>query len=233
MEGAGERDVQRRMADVPSRSGRACGAAVVARPVHRVVLLPRRGWEDGRPEVPRRVSVPLRARAPARASRWRVGALERHELRARRNARARAGRRAVPGLLPLPLAAPLPPGPRSAARNGAPVSPARRPAAAAGMDVELRRAPARAAARLGSLPSRDRRRAGVAPRRGNGGAAWRAIRACARASRADGTRSRPPREARHAGRRAQRESDLVGGNTFHPLPRQLEKLRCRGADASS
>ena len=35
---------------------RARGAAVVARPVHRVVLLPRRGREDGRPEVPRRLA---------------------------------------------------------------------------------------------------------------------------------------------------------------------------------
>ena len=156
-----ERHLQRRMADVPSRPGRARGAAVVARPVHRVVLLPRRGREDRATRSTSTTCPPLRARARARASRRRARAVERHEPRARRNARHVLGRRPAARLLPLPLAAPLPPGPRQRGsqrrsgylRPGVPPLPL---AWTSNYGVPQRRA----AARLGAVPSRDRSRAG-------------------------------------------------------------------------
>src|SRR6478735_5475054 len=112
------------MADVPPRFRRAHGSPVVARPLHRMVLRPLRGREDGRPEVPRRLADEIRTRARARKSRWRARSLERDESRARRGERQAMRRRPAAGLLPPPFAAAVPAERRLTARRGG------RPAAA-------------------------------------------------------------------------------------------------------
>ena len=118
------------MADVPSRRGRARHAALVARPLHRVVLRARRGREDGRPEVPRRLADAVLARPRARASGRRARALERHGARLSASETARPRGRTAARLLPPSFAAPIPADSGRAARaaasqlaGGAPDSP--------------------------------------------------------------------------------------------------------------
>ena len=57
-----QRHLQRPVPDLPPRRARARGAELVARPLHRVVLLPLRGRQARRPEVPRRLARALRGR---------------------------------------------------------------------------------------------------------------------------------------------------------------------------
>ena len=65
----GERHLQRPVPDLPPRRSRDGGAALVARPLHRVVLLPARGRQARRPEVPRRLARALRRHPRARSTR--------------------------------------------------------------------------------------------------------------------------------------------------------------------
>ena len=98
-----QRHLQRPVPDVPPRRARPGGAAVVARPLHRVVLLPARGRQARRPEVPGRLARALRGRARApttRAAGSRHGTSRSTSLR-RRMARVLRGRRPA-RLLPLP-----------------------------------------------------------------------------------------------------------------------------------
>ena len=79
--GGDERHLQRRARLLPPRRGRARGAALVARPLPGVVLLPCRGRKARRPGLPQRLAgaLPARPRPPAR--RRRARALERRSLR--------------------------------------------------------------------------------------------------------------------------------------------------------
>ena len=98
-----QRHLQRPVPAVPPGRARAGRAELVARPLHRVVLLPARGRQARRPEVPRRLAGALRGRARAPALRRRPRAVEHHAVRRPpRAGRRRVGRRRPARLLPLP-----------------------------------------------------------------------------------------------------------------------------------
>ena len=153
------------------------GAALVARALHRVVLLPPRGRQARRPEVPRRLARALRGRPRPRAHGRRAGAVERLAVPARSATASGSGRRRAAGLLPLPPGARAP---RRPPRLAAP----RLPRSALGIRRLIYR-PVPAAAR--GRPRRDPRRRARLRSRARGRPA---------AGRADRRRSRSPRRER-------------------------------------
>ena len=159
----GERDVQRGVADLPTRRARPGSAVVVARAVPRVVLLPLRGRQDGRPEVPRRLAATLRRDSRPPASWRRPRALERFAVRARRARRSRHGGRAGARLLPLPLVAPLrADGPRA---SGCRIGNEPRHGPGLLWSTNYPASPDGAEADLGALPESVRRRSSTRARR--------------------------------------------------------------------